>query len=99
MGEEKIFVFNMSLFKAREGWEINLNENEMYDTQSILTLTLSKNEQQSILIGSHEGFLRLYSPTVEVIDGCVTGYKPSHLLLELLLPSPIIQISEGVLVS
>lgn len=90
----------MSLFKSRDWWEINLNEIDTYDLHSLLTLTLDSDGFQSILLGSHEGFLRLFSPSCKIVNGeAVSDYEPSHLLLEVQLPSPILQINEGVLVS
>ena len=38
-----------------------------------------------IMVGSFSGILRAYSPTNE-------PFSPSHLLLEMQLPSPIIQV-------
>ncbi|KAK6638221.1 hypothetical protein RUM44_008650 [Polyplax serrata] len=85
---------------SRDWWEINLNETDSYDSQSLLTLTLENDKFESILLGSHGGFLRLFSPSPKTVDGnVVSTYEPYHLMLEIQLPSPILQIDEGILVS
>lgn len=90
----------MSLFKSKEWWSVNLNETDLYDSQCLLVSIIGKDRYQSILLGNHEGFFRVYGPTSGMTEaGDVIGYRPTDLLLETQLPAPILQMAVGIFVS
>jgi Bardet-Biedl syndrome 9 protein len=89
----------MSLFKARDLWSTQCGEDETFDQVCIITTNLG-NQYDKIIVGSHSGYLRVYQPSLELLeDGAVNGYKPTDLLIEMHLLQPVLQISVGKLVS
>jgi hypothetical protein len=89
----------MSLFKARDLWSAQCGEDETFDRACIITANLGSRHDK-IIVGSHSGYLRVFEPSFERLeDGKMTGYKPTNLLIEMLLPQPVLQISVGRLVS
>jgi hypothetical protein len=89
----------MSLFKARDLWCAHCGDNETFDQTCIFTANLGS-RYDKIIVGSHSGYLRVFEPSIELLeDGKVNGYKPTDLLIEMHLPHPILQINVGKLVS
>lgn len=89
----------MSLFKAREFWQTRCEAEERFD-HSCLKVTKLNEDYEYVITGSHQGTLRIFKPS-SVLDenNVLSGYKPTDLLLEKILPSSILQISTGRLVS
>lgn len=83
----------MSLFKAREFWSVDLNVPDAFDGHSLLVESV--NGHPCIFLGSHDGYLRVYSPTATE----PSLYKPSDLLYETLFTSPVLQMGMASLVS
>ncbi|PSN52233.1 Protein PTHB1 [Blattella germanica] len=89
----------MSLFKVRDLWTAQCGEDESFDQSCIIISNLG-GRCDKIIVGSHSGYLRLYEPSLERLeDGKMVGYKATDLLIEMLLPHPILQIGVGKLVS
>ncbi|XP_023709246.1 protein PTHB1 isoform X3 [Cryptotermes secundus] len=89
----------MSLFKARDLWCAQCGDNETFDQASIFTANLGS-RYDKIIVGSHSGYLRVFEPSVELLeDGTINGNKPTDLVIEMHLPQPVLQISAGKLVS
>lgn len=89
----------MSLFKARDLWWAQCGDNETFDQASIFTANLGS-RCDKIIVGSHSGYLRVFEPSVELLeDGTINGNKPTDLLIEMQLPQTVLQISAGKLVS
>jgi hypothetical protein len=89
----------MSLFKARDLWGVQCGDNETFDLASIFTANLGS-RYDKIIIGSHSGYLRVFEPSIELLeDGKINGNKPTDLLIEMHLPHPVLQIGVGKLVS
>ena len=75
-----------SLFKARDYWSVRIASNEEFDYG--LFTTFSDNEGLKMVVGSHQGVLRIYTAKKK-------GYKPDDLLAEHVLGVPILQIGVG----
>ena len=89
----------MSLFKARDLWCTQCGEDETFDQTCIITTNLG-DRYDKIIVGSHSGYVRIFQPSVELLeDGTMHGYKPTDLLIEMHLPQPVLQIGVGKLVS
>ena len=86
----------MSLFKVSTFWSSTpiSQEEENFDFNAFCTI---KSSSSSILVtGSYQGLLRVYSPTYvkeSERDGTdIEDNKGRDLLLEMLLPHPILQV-------
>jgi len=89
----------MSLFKARDLWITQCGEDETFDQTCVITTNLGHGYDK-IIIGSHSGYLRVFQPSIELLeDRTMIGYKPTDLLIEMHLSQPVLQISVGKLVS
>lgn len=88
----------MSLFKTREFWSTQCDIDEKFDQKSLLVTNLN-GKTDLIVIGSHNGILRIFNPQNDVQEGILTGYIPTDLILEKIFPEPILQIGHGRLVS
>ncbi|XP_022256540.1 protein PTHB1-like [Limulus polyphemus] len=92
----------MSLFKARDWWRVSCGSEEDFDKGCLCVANIdnSKEGADKIIVGSHGGALRVYSPhpsTQE--DGSLSGFRPDELLLESQLHLPILQVASGCFVS
>jgi len=83
----------MSLFKARELWSVDLDMPDAFDGHSLLVESV--NGRSCLFVGSHDGYLRVYSPTVKESR----TYIPEDLLYETLFPTPVLQMAMARLVS
>nr|CAI5860311.1 unnamed protein product [Callosobruchus analis] len=85
----------MSLFKIRELWATNCeNEDEVFDQNSMIVTKLDNSE--FIVTGSHSGVLRIFKP----FNGSnESGFSAADLLVEKRYEQPILQIGSGQLVS
>lgn len=89
----------MSLFKARDFWSTVCDSCEEFDQLSLKKSRLGSDDDY-IITGSHSGVLRIFKPSSEVLDdGRVTACKATDLLIEKILPQPILQIADGKLTS
>lgn len=89
----------MSLFKAREFWQTRCEVEERFD-HNCLKVTKLNEDHDYVITGSHHGTLRIFKPSSELDENnTLSGYKPTDLLLEKILSSPILQINTGRLVS
>ncbi|RZF42918.1 hypothetical protein LSTR_LSTR003634 [Laodelphax striatellus] len=93
----------MSLFRARELWSTQCgganDVTESFDAASLLLVDLhGKQTNDSIVLASHAGVLRVYEPHAD-LEADSTDFKATHLLLETRLPEPILQLAYGKLVS
>ncbi|XP_026461773.1 protein PTHB1-like [Ctenocephalides felis] len=92
----------MSLFKARSWWNTNVSEDETesFDRNSLLIARLTEGDHDNLVVGSHLGALRVYKVTTKRLDdGSLSAYKPTDLVLEKLLPYPVLGLGLGKLVS
>ncbi|KAG1651572.1 Protein PTHB1 [Nymphon striatum] len=92
----------MSLFRARELWSSTNGNDEVFDQGSICIANIDQNSdgKTQIVTGSHFGILRIYCPNADKNDdGAFIGSKPEHLLLEVQLSQPILQVVVGRFVS
>ncbi|KAJ8957787.1 hypothetical protein NQ314_006502 [Rhamnusium bicolor] len=89
----------MSLFKIREFWTTQSEDDEYFDQNSLITTTLNS-DSDFIISGSQSGVLRIFKPSSELTenDGII-GYSATDLLIEKILNVPILQIGCGRLVS
>ncbi|XP_054289615.1 protein PTHB1-like isoform X2 [Macrosteles quadrilineatus] len=88
----------MSLFKSRELWSTLCGKDEHYDNGCMVVTDILSQGFDCIIVGSHSGFLRIFQPQPDTeIDP--QGYRATDLLLEMQLPSPILQVDFGKLVS
>ncbi|KAL3267708.1 hypothetical protein HHI36_006839 [Cryptolaemus montrouzieri] len=89
----------MSLFKTKEVWSHNCEDEESFDQNSMIVSPLNS-EADFIITGSHSGILRIFKPVLDINEGVLqTGYKPTDLILEKSFDSPILQLGVGKLVS
>lgn len=89
----------MSLFKVREFWSIECDVGEKFDQNSLVVSKLN-GDYDKIIIGSHNGILRIFAPSTELNEeNNPKPYKAADLLLEKLFTEPILQVSVGKLVS
>lgn len=89
----------MSLFKACTWWNTQCPDYEQnYDSYLLhcCRFGLENGEKDCLVVGSHAGYLNIFQPikTVET-NNSVNEFKPTDLLLELKLPSPILQVTSG----
>ncbi|XP_039292520.1 protein PTHB1 [Nilaparvata lugens] len=92
----------MSLFRARELWATQAGGDvtESFDSASLLLVDLrGKQTNDSIVLGSHSGVLRIYDPQSGDLEGNGGDFKATDLLLETQLAEPILQLAYGKLVS
>jgi hypothetical protein len=92
----------MSLFKTKEWWRIQCGVNESFDRRSLLVASLfGVDRKKVIVIGSHSGYLRIYSPSSQWIDESKSssGYKSSDLLIETQIGDCIVDTKAGRFVS
>ncbi|XP_053570409.1 protein PTHB1 [Bombina bombina] len=88
----------MSLFKARDWWSATLGENEEFDQGCLCVADVdnSGSGQDKIIVGSHSGFLRIFSPhSLKAAE----GIQAEDLLLEVHLRDPVLQVEVGKFVS
>eukprot|EP01137_Pigoraptor_chileana_P002843 Opistho-2@42251 len=80
----------MSLFSAREYWSTTIGVGEDFDIGSLCVGCVDNNVAtgDKIVVGSFQGILRIYRPADK-------AYKPDHLLAEIALNDPIIQLGVG----
>ncbi|KAI4502979.1 hypothetical protein M0802_002023 [Mischocyttarus mexicanus] len=92
----------MSLFKTKEWWRTKCGSNETYDRSSLLVIPLFGDEKKDcIVVGSHEGYLRIYSLSSQWDDETKssTGYKSIDLMIETKISDCIVDVKEGKFVS
>ncbi|XP_020292987.1 protein PTHB1-like [Pseudomyrmex gracilis] len=108
MTEETTFHLNvepcvkMSLFKTKEWWRTQCGVNESFDGRSLLITSLFGVERKDVVVvGSHSGYLRIYSPSSQWTDETKSpsGFKSSDLLIETQIGDCIIDIKAGRFVS
>lgn len=88
----------MSLFRVREFWTTQSEEEEYFDQNSLITTTLNS-DSDFIITGSQSGVLRIFKPSCEVEENNISGFSAANLLLEKIFSYPILQIGCGRLVS
>ncbi|CAG2059618.1 unnamed protein product [Timema podura] len=89
----------MSLFKVRDLWSTQCGVDETFDP-SCLCLVNIGGHSNKIIVGSHNGFLRVFQPSLDnTVSGALSGYKAADLLIEMHLQDPILQVAAGKLVS
>lgn len=88
----------MSLFKTREFWSTECDVDEKFDQNSLLIDKFNL-PTDFLVIGSHNGILRIFNPASHVVDGSIDSYKPTDLFIEKLFSTPILQLGCGRLVS
>ncbi|XP_033176723.1 protein PTHB1-like [Bombus impatiens] len=92
----------MSLFKTKEWWRTRCGANETFDKHSLLAAPLFGKERQDVLVvGSHDGYLRMYSPSSRWVDETKspTNYKSTDLMIETRLDDCIVDMKAGKFVS
>eukprot|EP00891_Asterochloris_glomerata_P005194 jgi/Astpho2/5194/e_gw1.00074.78.1_t len=84
----------MSLFKAKEWWRTSCGSAEEFAPQSLCIANIdnSQDGQAKIVTGSLMGMLRVYSPAQH-------DFRIEHLLLEVELQAPILQLQAASLSS
>lgn len=92
-------VVKMSLFKARTWWSTQCPDYEQNYDACLLhccRFGLENGEKDCIVVGSHAGYLNIFQP-IHTEDSVNTenAFKPTDLVLEVKLPSPILQITSG----
>ncbi|XP_015595990.1 protein PTHB1 isoform X2 [Cephus cinctus] len=88
----------MSLFKSKQWWRTECEVNEKYDKRSLLIAPLfGVDTKDIIIVGSHSGYLRLYSPSSQWSEETKesSGYKSTDLLLETKLADCIVDLKAG----
>ncbi|KAG5343571.1 PTHB1 protein, partial [Acromyrmex charruanus] len=92
----------MSLFKTNEWWRTQCGVNESFDKHSLLITSLFGADRKDIIvIGSHSGYLRIYSPFSQWIEETKSpsGYKSSDLIVETQISDCIVDMKAGKFVS
>lgn len=92
----------MSLFRTKEWWHTECGVNETFDNKSLLVVSLFGDDKKDVVIvSSHSGNLRIYSPSSEWHDEAVapTGYKTTDLVIEAQIANCIIDTKVGKFVS
>ena len=91
----------MSLFKTRDFWSASC-DNDLFDLGClrVANLGINKKKNNSIVIGSYNGFLRIYNPSEiesneNITDKNNSSFKAHDLVCEQAFPAPIIQIEIG----
>jgi len=102
----------MSLFKAREWWSATAGYEEFHDIGCLCVGNIDNSHSNEgeglfykhlalhtrdvpidkIVVGSYQGLLRVYSPRAG-------SFAPSHLMIEVNLDDPILQLALGPFVS
>ncbi|CAH1154117.1 unnamed protein product [Phaedon cochleariae] len=88
----------MSLFKTREFWTVQSEDDESFDQNSCIT-TILNSDSDYIISGSHSGVLRVFQPSCSLTENGLSGFIPTDLLIESILESPILQVGCGRLAS
>ncbi|CAF1140201.1 unnamed protein product [Adineta steineri] len=88
----------MSLFKAREWWSCQVGSGEQFDYGCLKVGSFNEESNNKIVVGSHSGILRIYSPSSSEPDS-ITSNHATDLLLEKNLGMPIVQIEIGKFIS
>ncbi|XP_077347748.1 protein PTHB1 isoform X2 [Lithobates pipiens] len=88
----------MSLFKARDWWSASLGENEEFDQGclSVADVDNSESGQDKIIVGSYNGYLRIFSPHPQKTGDAI---QAEDLFLEVQLRDPVLQVEVGKFVS
>jgi len=83
-----------SLFKARDLWNVKLNQDEEVDRgcMALGNIDNDSSNQDKIVVGSFQGVLRIFNPKGR-------GFRPEELLLEQQLEAPVLQVLTGKFVS
>ncbi|XP_067211653.1 protein PTHB1 isoform X2 [Linepithema humile] len=92
----------MSLFKTKEWWRTQCGVNESFDRRSLLIVPLfGADRKDVVVVGSHSGFLRIYSPSSQWIDETKSpsGHKSADLLIETQIGDCIVDTKAGKFVS
>lgn len=98
----------MSLFRTKEWWRTECcsssgQQPESFDHQSLLVVRglLAGVEQEVIVVASHGGYLRIYSPVNEwnEEERSPGAYKSTDLVVEAKLAECIIDVKAGSFVS
>ncbi|XP_018362965.1 PREDICTED: protein PTHB1 [Trachymyrmex cornetzi] len=92
----------MSLFKTNEWWRTQCGVNESFDKHSLLITPLFDADRKDIIvIGSHSGYLRIYSPFSQWTEETKSpsGYKSSDLIVETQISDCIVDMKAGKFVS
>ncbi|KAK0073016.1 hypothetical protein PV326_013866, partial [Microctonus aethiopoides] len=92
----------MSLFRTKEWWRTECGHGETFDGQSLLVIPLFGDDKKDIIIiSSHSGYLRIYSPSSQWNDEInnSTGYKITDLIIETQIADCIIDIKSGKFMS
>lgn len=93
----------MSLFKLCSWWQAQCPDvSDNYDTYLLhcCRFGLSDTEKDYVIVGSHSGYLSIFRPTDPESNEASDEFeivvaRPTDLILEQKLPSPIIGISSG----
>ncbi|KAL6448315.1 hypothetical protein ACFW04_000339 [Cataglyphis niger] len=92
----------MSLFKTKEWWRTQCGVDESFDRRGLLVAPLFGPDRKDIVVvGSHSGFLRMYSSSSQWIDETKmpSGYKSTDLLIETQIGDCIVDTKAGKFVS
>lgn len=89
----------MSLFKVRDLWSTQCGKDELFDCNSLLASDILGQNYDFIIVGSHSGCLRIYSPQFVSQSEEYGNFKPIDLLIEIQLDQPILQLAIGKFVS
>lgn len=89
----------MSLFRVHDAWSTNCGDQGGFDASSMVVADLRDSGIEDILVGSHDGTLRIYTPLADRTSEGGLSYKPTDLLLEVQLLQPVLQIVVGKFVS
>lgn len=89
----------MSLFKTRDLWSASC-DNDLFDLGclKVANLGINKKKNNSVVIGSYNGFLRIYNPSENDSSEKTAdspSFKAHDLVCEQAFPAPIIQIEIG----
>jgi len=80
----------MSLFKSREWWNTACGVDENFNALH-LCIGILEEKREILIVASLEGYLRVYEPHQQTPDSS----NDSDLLLETMLPDPILGIKSG----
>ncbi|RXG66040.1 Protein PTHB1 [Armadillidium vulgare] len=96
----------MSLFKTRDWWSVPFESDSAEECDSghllIGNITNANPQINNIIVGGYSGALKIYAPQSfenEEEEKETYGYRADHLLLEVALGIPILQLSMGKFVS
>ena len=92
----------MSLFKTRDWWSTTCGEGELFDYGCLKLANVNGNKENNdlIIVGSYNGYLRIYNPTPRKdTKGKIDNeFKATDLIIEKHFPLPILQIETGCFV-